>query len=388
MLKVSDRFYISVKIAGKEVPLEKLGFGSFQAHSNVNFYVPIANLYLIDNSKYFDTNPVADGVLFEIYTGTTKDKGKATIYKFRHFKTDRVPIGGNLHSYNFRLVYNAPRYLNENMVSSLRGTSSSVMKALGIQITSATVVTDTASDAMSWLPFGMKRCEFARHVCNYAYAGSSSCYMLGLRLDGALHFRNISTIDPSKTTNLMVKGTSKLNGSIKIIGDKEVASSGLANNVTGYKMETVEQGTGEDKSYTKVSVPTTSGTSMVSQHISKNISGSKMVNSPVASSNTHPNYQIAQHQNKRIRNTYMLSTYVATDEMTNLDLFDTAKYILMEQTGGKPQLNRKMSGTYIIVAKTIYVTKSGMYYEKFQMQRQGYNADTVGAAIIKNLEAQ
>jgi len=388
MLRVSDRFYISVKIDGKELPLEKLAFRSFQAHSSVNFYQPMANLSVVDNQRYFDTNPVGDGVKFEVYTGTTKDIAKAKIYKFRHFKTDKSPIGGNIQAYNFRLVFDAPRFLNENLVSSIKGTSSEVIKKLAAQVPINKVVADPSSDSMSWLPFGMKRCEFARQVCNHAYANASSCFMLGIRLDGSLHFRNVSTIDLSKSNTLMVRGTSKLSDSIKIIGYREVAASGLSNLVTGYKMETIEQGTGEDKSYTKVSAPTTSPSVLINSNISLGIEGSKIVNTPIASSNTHPNYQNALHQNKRIRNTFMLSTFVATDHMTDLDLFDTAKFMLVEQGQGKTQLNEKISGSYLIVAKTIYATKDGMYYEKFQLQRQGYNANTISSSQMKALEAK
>lgn len=387
MLRVSDRFFISVKVDGKELPLEKLAFKSFQAHSNINFYQPMANLALIDNQRYFDLNPVGDGVKFEIYTGTSKDKAKAKVYKFRHFKTDKSPIGGNLQSYNFRLVYDAPRFLNENLTKSIKGTSSEVFKQLASQVPFSKVVADPTSDSMAWLPFGMKRCEFARQICNHAYASNKSCFMSGVRLDGSLHFRNVSNIDLSKSNNLMAKGTSKVNDCIKIIGYREAVNSGVANMVTGYKMETIEQGTGEDKSYTKVSVSTNSPSVLINNNISKGLEGSQIVNSPIASSNTHPNYQNALHQNKRIRNTFMLSVFVATDQMTDLDLFDTAKFMLMEQTAGKAQLNQKISGSYLIVAKTIYATKDGMYYEKYQLKRQGYNANTISASQMKALEA-
>lgn len=387
MIKVSDRFYISVRIDGKEIPLEKLAFKSFQAHSSIHFFQPMGNLSIVDTQRYFETNPVSDGVKFEISTGTTKDFAKARIYKFRHFKTDKANIGGNMQAYNFRLVYDAPRFLNENMVNSIKGTSSDVMKQLAAQVPFNKTVIDQTSDHMIWLPFGKKRCEFAREVCNHAYANNTGCFMMGVRLDGTLHFRNISTIDLSKAVALMVKGSSKLPGSIKIFGDREVVSSGLANNATGYKMETIEQGTGADKSYTKVTAPTSSPSVLINTNISKGIEGSKMINSPVASSNTHANYQNALHQNKRIRNTFMLSTYVATDTMTDLDIFDTSKYMLVDQAQGKTQLNRRLSGSYLIVAKTVYATKEGMYYEKFLLQRQGYNVNTISASQMKALEA-
>lgn len=385
MLKVSDRFYLAVKIDKKEIPLEKLAFRSFQAHSNLLFYQPMANLSLVDNQKYFDLNPVGDGARFEIYTGTTKDIAKAKIYKFRHFKTDRAAIGGTMSAYNFRLVYDAPRFINENMTSVISGTSSEVMRAIASQVPFSKVVVDTSSDAMPWIPFGMKRCEFARHVCNHAYASPNSCFMLGIRLDGSMHFRNVSNISIAKATNLMVKGSSTLQGSIRIIGDKEVVSSGLQNAFSGYKMETIEQGTASDKSYTKVAAPASSTSILVNANISKGIEGSRLINSPIATSNVHPNYQNASHQNKRIRNTFMLSTYVATDTMTDLDLFDTTKYMCVEQGAHKTELNKKLSGSYLIVAKTVYATKDGMYFEKFQLQRQGYNVETISQNQMKSI---
>ncbi len=384
MIKVSNRFYLGLKIDGKDVPLEALIFDSLQLHSNEQWHCPIGNISLIDEQRYFEKNPVGDGVRFEIYVGTTKDSAKAKNYKFRHFKTEQSKRGPSISAYNFRLIYDCPRFMNESLVNAAVGNSSEVFKNLVAQVPFNKAVIDPSSDSMTWMPFGKKRCDFARHVAEHAYANTTSCFLKGITINGVFQFRNITTIDLTKTKTLLVKGSSNVENSIKVLDEKEAVNSGVNNAVSGYKLSTIEQATSGDSVFSKVQVPTASKQLMLNQNISKGIETSTFIATPIKSSNIHPNFQNASHQNTRIKNTYALNTFIATDEMTDLDLFDPVIYLSVNQAQGKVQVNPKFSGAYLVFAKTIYATRTGLYYEKFRLARQGYNLDSVSPSQIKS----
>ena len=376
MIKVGNDFFISIFIDNNELPLDKLGFVGFQAHSNLSFFQPMAQISISDNYKYFDTNPIGDNVAIRVAVGKSDNISSAFTYNFRLFKRDFEKKSNNLKLYTLKMTYNSPRYFNENSDTFYEGTSKQVLQKVATESGFTSVDLDDSADSMCWLPMGMKRCFFAKNVTKYAYLDKGSCYALGVSLAGQLRFKNISKINLSTSNNVFAKGGSTQKGVVTVLSDKEIMKAGFNNNMTGYKYETLKQDTDKTESLTSVPVPVSSNTILVNKKLNQNLSGSRIHVTPIGSSNTHANYQLALHQNTRIKNTFSLTIRIVTNQVTTVDLLDTINYSSYENSNGTYTLDKLMSGTYLVTAKTIFVTKEGFYFEKFEMVRQGYGANS------------
>lgn len=383
MFKVQAGLYIAAFINKVEVPLDVLGFVSFQMHSNTKFAFPIGKLVIVDSIQWFDKNPVEDNAPVVIHLGTT-DSTKNPQYKFRLFKKN-VRVNGSLKTYELHLVYNAPRFINENSVGALKGTASTAMQIIAQQSDITKTKIDQSSDAMTWYPFGLKRSVVAKSITKHAYADANSCFSASITLDGTFHFRNISAI--TKPSYTLVKGAGAITGNtIPVLGEKE-KQQGVQNNLTGYKYETIEQSIDSSKSHTKVDIKTTSQSLAVNKKLNAGLEGSRVRVTPVSSNNTHPFYYQAEHQNLRILNSYNLGLHVVSSALTNIDLYDCVTYVSIAPNM-PDKVNPTLTGIYLVAAKTVYIKGVGAnYYEKFELVRQGYNFASVNKQDLLSITA-
>lgn len=376
MIKLGDTFFLMILIDGAEIPVERMGFDPLQMHSNVMFAQPMARIMLADIYGYFEKNPLADGSKVDIYVGRSDSKSDAYLYRFRVFKFRKYK-NGKINNFDIFLTFNCPRYFNENSRGSITGSSTQVLQQISTLI-GVNFVGDQTSDAQTWLSAGQKRCEFAKEVALHGYATDQSCMVLGLTLLGQLRYKDLSAINITTTKNVFVQGSGDAKNSFRILGRKEVSKAGFFNNLVGYKMETVEQNPTDVTNHSSVKVVMGSApTLQINKVLNDRLEGSRVVMTPIDSGNTHPNYYKAEHQNTRIKATYAMGMQVVTDQVTGLDLFDPVKYIVYDNATSEIKVDEAVSGGYIIIAKTIFATKSGKYYEKFELARQGYNFTTV-----------
>ena len=156
MIKVGNDFFISIFIDNNELPLDKLGFVGFQAHSNLSFFQPMAQISISDNYKYFDTNPIGDNVAIRVAVGKSDNISSAFTYNFRLFKRDFEKKSNNLKLYTLKMTYNSPRYFNENSDTFYEGTSKQVLQKVATESGFTSVDLDDSADSMC-----------ARTVCFY-----------------------------------------------------------------------------------------------------------------------------------------------------------------------------------------------------------------------------
>lgn len=375
MVKLGNLFYLMVMIDGAEIPIERMGFDPIQMHSNVMFSQPMARMMLADIYGYFETHPLADGSKVDIYVGRSDSKSEANLYRFRVFKF-RKQKDGNMNTYDIYMTFNCPRYFNENSRGSITGSSTQVLQQIA-KLIGVDYAADQTSDSQVWLSSGQKRCEFAKEVALHGYSSDQGCMSLGMTLLGQLRYKDISLINVVTTKNVFVQGAGDGTSAYRILGRKEVSKSGFFNNLVGYRMETVEQNPTDVTNHNSVRlVANSSPTFQINKVLNDKLEGSRVVMTPIDSGNTHANYYKAEHQNTRIKATYSMGMQVVTDQMTGLDLFDPVKYMLYDNSTSQVKVDEAASGGYIIIAKTIFATKTGKYFEKFELARQGYNFTT------------
>lgn len=85
--------------------------------------------------------------------------------------------------------------------------------------------------------------------------------------------------------------------------------------------------------------------------------------------NVHPYYNQAYYQNLRYLALFGEKIHVITDEQTGIELFDCVEFQQADQIGKKFESNPKLSGTYIVSNKVIFVKVGIRYCEKFELIR-------------------
>lgn len=386
MLKVADGLFINVVIEEKPIPLNLLVFESVQITSNIIYFAPVGRLAITDTQGYFEKNPIGDGEKVTVFLGKTDDMSQVTQYNFRVF-TVKYARGTQKTTLTIFLVYDCPKYLNESSTHSYAGTSANAIKALAVEAELKEIVTDQSSDSMKWLPMAQKRCYFARQIALHAYLDDTSCFLLGMRLNGSLHYRNIAKIVANDAKAIFMKGGGHKKDTHFVYSDKYIADTGLANSFSGYKFNINEQSPTKFTEHTTVKVSSPTNSLNVNKELNNNLSSGTTVNAPIKSkeTNLHNHYITAKHQNIRIRNTYMNHIHAIIQDATALDLFDCILYFSSKLVDGSTELDKKVSGYYIVTAKTIFATGSGAYVEKFQLTRNGENYSTLDANKVAQL---
>lgn len=374
MLNIKDRLFLSVFVNNLELPLDAVIFHSLQMHSATIFGFPVAMLEVADSVNYLVENPIVDGDSITVRCGKVVENAYSQSYSFRVFnvKTEKQ---GNSKVYRFYLVLNAPRYVNENSKASIAGRVSDVVKELA-ETSGLDYEIDITADSQIWYSGGAKRHEFAKYVTRHAYLDTTSCFVLGVTLSGIVKLKNISNLDYVESPNLLLHGPKVSEASIQVVGLKESVESGFQNNLAGYKYETLVQTNEYVTRETQVEVPATSTVLNVNSLLNERLTGSKIFFAPIDSGNTHPNFYVAEHQNKRIKSTFGSSIFVVCNEESNLELLDTTKFIDFENPNSQVELNQKTTGGYLTTAKSILI-QPGYYFEKLKLTRQGFNPDIV-----------
>lgn len=374
MLNIKDRLFLSIFINNIELPLNTVVFRQLQMHSATLFNFPIAVLTVADSVNYLVENPIVDGDSVTVRCGKVLENAYSQSYSFRVFNVKTAKIG-NSKVYTFYLILNAPRYVNENSKASITGRVSDVIRELA-EVSGLEYDIDITADSQIWYSGGAKRCDFAKYVTRHAYLDTTSCFVLGVTLGGQVRLKNISNLDYVEASNLLLHGPKISEASIQVVGLKESVESGFQNNLSGYKYETVVQTNENVSRESQVEVPATSTVLNVNSLLNERLEGSRLYFGPIDSGNTHPNFYVAEHQNKRIKSTFGSSIFVVCNEESNLDLLDTTKFIDFENPNSRVELNQKTSGGYLTTAKSLLI-QPGYYFEKMKLTRQGFNADIV-----------
>jgi len=382
MINFSDRLFLGLVLDGKEFPLETTSFKSLQMSSNKDFTVPQAQLIIADQFGYLSQNPLADRQTATIILGADKKSLKEYTFRVFNFKKE---VSGNVTYFNITLIFNCPRWTTENKTRAIAGaTSTDAMRQLATE-SLLNFNGDSTTDRQTWYPGGDKRAMFAERIARHGYANQTSCMKVGLTLEGELRYKNISDID-YKTAFEFVTGIGDSKSKFSIVDKKEFTTAGQNNDIGGgYKKTTVEQNplktsAANSALHSKISVTTTSQALLLNRNVTDRIEGSVVNFGAIQTGNNHSNYTKALHQNKRIDAMYSSGLYTVIQDQTAIDLFDPVNVTVFDLISGKPDINDQATGSYFVSGKTIFVSQTGQYNEKYSMLRAGTNGTNIPAS--------
>jgi hypothetical protein len=352
--------------------------------SGRNQYLPVADISLSDPAGIFKKLvTTSDGLPVVLTIGPSREV--AATYNMRLFLPN---IHADSTGSNVRLVLymDYPLFFGGTSTASItdssQGALSVIANACGMKYQG-----DSSQDSMTWIPAGLKWCAFANLIASAGWNSNLSSFLIGVSHDGTLRYKNVGEYKYSPTIPQLVLGEMTTDGSFVPVLDWKVKSvSGFMNYKGAY------HGTQQNQSVLSnnptLDYQTTVQHSRNAPILSMNaevkgllVDGRKIEFSSIDCGNTHPNYNTAIYQNKRLIKAN--STRLTTLNMgkTNIDLFDAVqvKARVPSLADGRPYHDTDTDGYYFVDSKVVYAGPNAIYCEKLSLIRAGHGQDPENA---------
>jgi len=363
---LSDRLEVSIFINDVEYPLDTMNVLDFlHLGMSTRQLLPTCHFRIVDVMHVFDSLSLQDGIPIRIslkpWQATTQT------YDFRKFHHKKT-FNGTEFSYEVDGYLAVPKYWAGTLTSSMRGTSADIISSISATC-GFTYDGDVTNDNQLWIPRNRTYGEFATKIASRGYVNDSSYMVLGTGLDGKLHYKNITTLPPSKKTLTFGQATQ---GTYPVINYAPRATSGLSNRMTGYQHSRYTQSllseTTFDSFQSVTFTPDVKGP-LFNTAIKNNIVTGYKTFGGIDVGNTHENYDQAIYQNIRFANTYSMTVEFELFIPSELNLLD--KFTFSVDTTQQMQ-DVAYSGDYIVAAKAQYI-QGARFVEKILGTRQGTN---------------
>ncbi len=372
-----DRLVMSVVLNGVELPLDLMVVVRLLIVSHYRQSIPTAELIVIDTPGVFKRHvSLSDGIQAAITIGT--DERSAKTYNFRVFKHQLVnsPSGP---SYRILFYLDKPAYWGGTTTKSFKGTSSAALQYIA-ETNGMSAVVNSTNDSMVWLPMNDRWCKWAARISSAAYSDEKSGFLLGVKLDGTLVFRNVAAYlygdKMPLFTNVPAANADIL---LPLLNHKHVTTSGFNNMSGGYHASTLSQTVMADAGQVFDQVTKVRATHQMSMNMDVKgllAEARKLSVSPVECGNTHPSYHKAVYQNKRLAQVCSNHLAVLTNVVSPLDLLDPCETkIFQPPVAGQSDVDYDNSGYYFVTSKSIYVGPDATYVERYALARDGHGID-------------
>lgn len=332
--------------------------------SSTKLAMPMLHMALQDNlDSLSESKNLVDASRIQIVLKGRDDR--TTTYVFRLNSSNRTPNAGG---YRCEIdgYLDAVTYWHASTQTSIKGTSykaiSQIASTCGLGFSG-----DQTSDSQVWIPRNIKYNEWARQISERGFRSDSSCMQLGLNLDKTLVYRDLAT--ERARTAIFLFGEYKAGTVIATDVQPEVLS-GSMNHHSGYASMLVEQ----DLDSQDIFKPTSSvqlrreegdRSLQVNGRVARAVEQSNVAFAPIDVGNSHPDYEKALYQNRRINNLFSSKLLLVTPATTNIRLLDRVS-VSLDKTN---EYLKAYSGYYHVGSRTIFV-QGNEYFEKFELLRK------------------
>lgn len=360
--------YFQMYLDQIEVPLENMKFSEVLISSHILYRQPIGHIKFTDPSDLMSSFNLQDGVKLTFKLGASKDR--VFLYEYRVYNVKKEKLSDNQHAYTISFVDIFDIWRLQSSKASIKGTSKQALEKIAKYCTMTFQGVDT-TDEQVWLPMAEPYCDFSQRIKNSGYASPSSCMALAVNMYGQLTYVDINAVDISKAK--MFRYGSDQAGAIPVIDISFKNDSGAANSGGGYKQTNNQFSVkdGKRKKSSKVETRRLSEGTNLNKEVSGKVGDGKIKHLPVDSGNNHENSLKARNQNARIP--LLLSTRVSLLTMFDPDL-ELLQPAMLEVYDKQGKLKSAESGLYVVAGKAIIMNKDFRYLERYELIRDGSNA--------------
>lgn len=373
--EIQDKLSLKILLNDEEFLFSRansLGFLHMVQSTKVG--VPMLHMALQDNVDFLaESKHLADGARIQIILAARSGKSRTFVFRLNSYR--RTPSSGG-YQYELDGYLDTSTYWHASTKDPIRGTSYSaigkIAKACGLKF-----VGDQTADSQVWLPCNTRYHEWARLISERGFRSDSSCMQLGLNFDKTLVYKDLSFVRPRVK---ILKFGSYQKDTILVTDAVPRAAPGSMNHFSGYSEALVEQdllATDPNRTHSKINV--SKGERETSLLVNTKVKGaveqSRVVFAPIDCGNSHPEYEKALYQNRRLNNLYSSRLDVVTPDDTDLKLLDRVSIALDKTT----TYLQAYSGDYFVSARAIYI-RSNEYFEKIELLRKAVNTGLQDAA--------
>lgn len=393
MAGVAGQWSLSVKVGGKELPLNPSNLSNLAIINNIHQFMPVLQMAFKDSASVLngDLSAVADGTDVSIDIGHPSHH----VYEGRKFKLtgspNKVP-GLSYSTISVDGLFHMVDWTRKVIDKHHEGTSADVIRAVG-EAVGWKVKADATKDAMTWLPNNTILAQFAQHVAARGWAGAQSIMMLAASDSGVLAYRDADKL--ARSSPIKTLASNPRDGDVYIRAHAAASKSAVTNAANAYG--STSMGMKPDGTWfeiNKIASTLLSGRLSVGDAISAVQTVSRLAEggadglingllgdakkelgrrieqfAPIAG-NTHDKWYEAQHQNRRGRSLYAYDVAVISDMPLQVDLLDLVRLIPVDQQTGK--VDEALVGNYVVTSNTKFMNGNG-YAEKAVLTSQGTN---------------
>lgn len=365
-VEVQDKVSVSLFVDGEELLFGRANtLHSLQVSESVDLSVPMLQVSLSDQYEQISSEGMmADGALIRVVlhprTDATKTKLDCT---FRLNSVNRTTEGG-ITRVNLDAYLDVPLYWHAASSREFKGTSSACLSSLASECGMDFDV-DATSDAQTWYPAQTVNHLWARHVAQHGFKSSSSCMQLAVTSGKRLLYKDLNMARPPKDRMSYVEVRPEY---ILVTDAAPSIRSGTSNHVGGYYYGRVRQSVKSGvEVLDQVNAPKGRGDKslMVNKKLHSKVELGRTKFSAIDVGNTHDSYEVAFHQNLRLRSLYAASTAVLTPECTDLQLLDWVQFAVDSNYGSMAAF----SGMYQVMSKAS-ILRGTDYVERFELGRR------------------
>jgi hypothetical protein len=378
---IQDRIEVSIQINGTPYPLDIINFLHF-LHIGWSTWtkVPTCHFAVSDAQHTLDKLNLQDGIPITI---SIKPYATPTVtYNFRKFHHKKT-WNGTCFVYEIDGYWNNPLYWAGTATASFQGTSSDLLSYVastcGLNYNGV-----STNDAQLWLPRNRTYGEWVTSVVEKGYISENSYMVSGIDPTGTLFYKDVNNL-PASTTNVVLGQF--VQGSYTAVDYAPVANSGTLNKMQGYQHTRWNQSSVNTQTSASQTTPSLSSPLQtidfipdvtgyyLNQAISNQIQQGYRSFGGIDVGNTHPAYEQAIYQNRRMGSLFSLGVEFLMLTPSTISLFD--KFTFAVDTESQQQ-DAPYAGTYTVAAKALRV-QGATYAEKILGVRMGTNSSYVSA---------
>lgn len=370
---ISGQCTVGLSIQGNPFPINPNILKHISVVQDTRQLLPTIRVVIEDiNGALMRTFPISDGTLLQITLAADEHEEDVTVWSFRVTGVPIIKMGPNgINLLDIYGILDAPLYVYKMIDKAYTGTTSEVITAVAKEC-NLTALVDQTNDAMTWLPNRLVMGKFCVNLRQYGWVDKHSLMLLGVDVEGILHYRNLNTIIDAKPQSVYYYDRLPKDSELPIYEIQEYkisGNSGYANKGGGYGARISQMGlSGDITEHTKVAVKYLSESINMDSDIKRQVSLTQSMLFGMDAGNTHSHYAEAKYQNRRIESTYNTGLTILTDNRTADNLLDLVEVHMIDPITYEP--NEVFNGSYVIAGKTIQVS-GNFYAERLRLVTQG-----------------
>lgn len=372
LIALQDQLYLDLKIDSKDFPAMTNFMDEVAIVENVGSLVPTFSMVVNDSEDVFmDSLSLTDGNKFSMILGkdisevSGDDANKSKNFRLFSYKARRYQTG---YKYHISGIYDAPKFTVESKQQCLTGSTNTVLgilaKEAGLDYEGTATV-----DSQEWYNVSDTGSVFARKIAQHSFT-PNGLMLLCLSSNNILYYKNVIDIlnqAPKHSFSSVEesKQSTSFDGKTFVLADWEIGSTaGFMNHWLNYGYVLNEHLLdGSDKKHDSISLATSGNFVAINADVSENIEQARADYALIDCGNTHPNYWLGFHANLRRIGMFTQRIIVIVNQVTNLNILETADVSIYNSLTGKPS---PICGTYLVTAKKTII-KGTRYSEIFEL---------------------